>query len=272
MSVFSGRDQDEQRKTLSREEIQAHNLGVDFEKSAQVATLAVVENGQIVKIYNTHPGLVNAHRLAAMDVLSAKIAEDRINGISVVVAGDMNQFDMRVTEPKVLEEQPLKLTQAGLTWLSRETLLERGAQATFMAYSYDIMRFLTKNDKEYLFSLNDRAKALKKQLVEFGEDPNQHPELQGIYHEIRTFYQNKQQELFDTHSGAGLSTVLDFLGVLGPLFQQAHEVRSLTWYRGGLFNTTTIESRSAFEKELYAANTGDAPLISDHFALQLSPV
>lgn len=267
---------DEQRQSMSMDEKMKHNLGVEFEKSAQVMILKNLETGLLVKIYNTHPGLTNEHRLACMDVLARAIDEDKKAGLSVVVAGDMNQFDAKSPIPKVLLEQPEKLERVGLTWLDKKVLLECGAQSTFRGYAFDILRFLTKSEKDSLFAMIDAAGSLKKLL----QDPTTNPQaklsdLEALYKQIRVFFQTKQNELInaDANCGAGLSTDLDFIGVTGPLFgnnpQDTHCVGSYTLHRGAFFNTSTI-ARDEFEKQLQEDSEKN-PLPSDHFALILEP-
>jgi endonuclease/exonuclease/phosphatase family metal-dependent hydrolase len=281
---------DAERKTMSKEDVNEHNYNSFYDRSAQIVILRDLNTKETFKIYNTHPGLTNKHRLKCMELLASKIAQDKEAGLNVVVTGDMNQFDFDSKKPVLLEEQPQKLKDAGLTWINEEELRYKGAQATFNACAYDIERFLTDAQKDYVFGskpnkdnpekevtpgLIGEAQALKNKIIAEGKDPQANEELLELYQVTRNFFIQTQTALVfaEKMSGACLSTVLDFIGAMGPHFgehpDERYEVKPITHYQGKLFDTTQTDGRQ-FELDLQQRNLED-PVPSDHFGLLLQP-
>jgi endonuclease/exonuclease/phosphatase family metal-dependent hydrolase len=151
---------DGRRQTMSTKDLLDHNYGVIYERSAQVANVVVIENGKTFTVVNTHPGLLNEHRLAAMHVLCTAL-----DGIqNVVLLGDFNQFDATRCCNEPFYEQQRVIQAHGFSNTHSTPLYTKGLKATFVSHPYDIARFLSKEEKARMDKqspANIRARCLR---------------------------------------------------------------------------------------------------------------
>lgn len=241
-------------EAISKEYIFKHNLGVEYEKSAQIIELRNKQNGEIFKIYNTHPGLPNEHRLMCMDILSHEIKRDIAEHpeINIVLAGDMNQFDMTVPNSTVYLEQTNKISEMGLDYVTME-LVNSESSSTFFSDPYDIMRYITKEQKDRIFALKDTIRDKS------GDD------CMTAITELRELYQSLNQELIERNI-LRLSTVLDGIALYGPAFKNHQvSVQSDTYLNNSFFKTNVPGLSKTHLNEII--RTSDKPLPSDHFGV-----
>lgn len=143
----------ENREQLSKEELFRQHLDAAFERSCQFIKFIKTDSGEEFFVGNVHLDLSNKHREVASNMLCERVA-----GIDkpMMLVGDFNQFDARIPEPVIFMDQVEIYKRHGFTWAS-EDLLSKGMKATFVAFPYDINRFLTKED----FIEYDRLKEQK---------------------------------------------------------------------------------------------------------------
>ncbi len=257
----------EMRRTMSQDEIKQHNLGVDFEKSAQVIPLVNIETGQAFKIYNTHPGLTNDHRLACMDILGSYIRRDveEHPELNIILSGDFNQFDMESPVSCVLEAQVQKIKDMGLDYVS-QSLLDSGQGTTFFADPYDLMRHLSKEQQQKVFAFKDSLREMKKLLQERNIELSSDHDFMQKVSEFRSFYQKLNQQLIE-QGVLRLSTVLDGIAIYGPAFQAKNvKVGSDTWLNNSFFKVPHDLSKADCDKLF---RESERPLPSDHLGLAM---
>lgn len=242
---------DEQRVTMSKDEKIEHNFKVEFEKSAQVITMARMNSPESdFTIVNVQPGLTNEHRELAMDTLGKALADKS----PTLMMGDFNQFDSTKNENKVYEKQRKILEDHGFQSTTKH-LADSGLKATFIAHPYDVLRFFSKEERN-----------------QFEELKLKNPDKMRQF--LLDFIEEKNIDL--------VSTTLDDCYIKGLTLQQC-KTSSRTWFDNHEIDPSQVE-RAAFQKkylsyyknfslfneELKNKEEAKKPAImSDHIALEI---
>jgi hypothetical protein len=236
---------DDDRRSMSQDDKKAHNFGIEFERSAQILKFRNSKYGEFI-IVNVHPGLPNEHRLLATQKLVERLTDETCPKL---LAGDFNQFDMRKSEPAILDEQVKILTDSGFSWVS-EHLKEKGLKCTFISAPYDINRFFSQEQWAEL----DRLKET------------------GTSDQIRDFYLKVIKEknvslpttCLDAVFSQGFETVVrtkSIIAIRSSFFHKETKSGMFKPYKTGI---TRKEAQEELLRNFEAAK--EAPLASDHVA------
>ncbi len=228
----------EEREQLTKDEKIQRHCGTEFEKSAQLVRLFHKEANKSLLLVNTHPGLENEHRLQAMSKLCEALEQEK--GI-VILAGDFNQFDKRVPEAKLFDEQIDILEENGFHWESKN-LSNQGLKSTFISFPFDIFRFFNRED----FAELDQVKEQNDPVA------------------LREFCINKIQEKNISLFGACLDAIFT-RGINQPVTTKAYMM-----FCGEKINTLKITNRNELQREFLdylKGNSAEPALNSDHAVL-----
>lgn len=135
------------RDILSKQDLINRHAKTEFEKSAQIFRIKTPL--VTLNVINTHLGLTNEHKLSALKKLLSFFDYDR--GL-YLISGDFNQFDMSKPGNHYYKEQISLLTDNGFVW-ETESAKNSWLNTSFMAFPYDIFRFLDKEEIEKFYEI-----------------------------------------------------------------------------------------------------------------------
>lgn len=128
------------REELSNQELLEEQLYCEYEKSSQLVEIKEIKSKKNLIIVNNHFGLSNKHKLLASELLCQRLAD--INK-PLILVGDFNQFDGK--SQNIFVEQIETFKKYGFKWESSHLHLQE-PKGTFIAFPYDIKRFLNEAD------------------------------------------------------------------------------------------------------------------------------
>jgi endonuclease/exonuclease/phosphatase family metal-dependent hydrolase len=127
---------------VSKEEKLIHNLDSEFERSSQFIVLENIKTKEKFIIINNHFGLSNKHRLLAAETLCKYLLKENM---PMILVGDFNQFDEESKKSELFMSQIDIFRKNHFKWMS-ECLQSQNPKSTFVAFPYDINRFLSSSD------------------------------------------------------------------------------------------------------------------------------
>ncbi len=135
---------DEQRQTLSKDEIKKECMGAEFEKSMPVYYIKQKSGSRKFFLGQFHCGLTNEHKKQVSARLN-EYATSISTEIPFVVAGDWNCFD---SESKTSQYYKGMFDEiSDFSYMSTFDLINKGVTSTFKSFDYDMLRFMTPEQK-----------------------------------------------------------------------------------------------------------------------------
>jgi len=150
----------DEKSSQEYQNYQAEILGDNFDKALVQVSFSL--NGRTMHVYCAHLGLGVMARLNQSRKVVEIIKQHSIDqGIEFVFGGDINAFDPVSKTPALCVPQIEEFTNAGFEWITK-TL-----QCTFIAYPYDIVFKMSKEEQDEYFKL---LNAQSEQFAKFCED------------------------------------------------------------------------------------------------------
>ena len=135
------------------------NLGEDFTRSSPVFLIQNKEDNTKLVVVSVHLGLGNRHKILASELLCEKLEEFNDDNIPIIASGDFNLFDQTKVKDNIFLQQVDVWLKHGFMWASSKV------KFTFIAFPYDIYRFLDLDDKDLLHIIEQNP--TKKNVEDF---------------------------------------------------------------------------------------------------------
>lgn len=234
---------DEQRISLSKEDLKKECMGLEFERSMPIYYIKQKFGTRQIFLGQFHCGSQNEHKKKVCNRLNEYVLGNPIK-IPFVVAGDWNCFDSDKKTSEYNKEMFDEITD--FSYISTFDLINQGITYTFRSYDYDMLRYMTPEQK---LDFNNKLK-------EYESNPSE-----NLKFSIREFL----QELIEKKNDA---TKYDYSKTIGVenLFSHkppAHISKSLITDMVVGWNLTKITTFAPCPKTEYCRDFSDhLPLLT----------